>query len=321
MRKSFLGAVALTAALAWASPAAADTILFDTDGSGAGGGDDIEATMFDWAPGNALLMEDPGGLTGTILFQANLGFIQTTDAVNYLNCSDGAGSCFTLVAYFDVALTPTATGTNITVIADSGELKIYADDERANNLTGTGFTDGTEILSATLTSGSGTFAFSQFTPVDLDQFISPLPGEPAGNNYEGTFTWTGEGGAQFTATVDSFLNTYFLNLVVGSSLVLTNTSQITPYAEANPSDAFSTDGEGAPDLTGVITGGLICGPGGLANCVNGTGSNIIVQSDANTTFTLPVPVSEIPEPATLTLLGLGLLGSAAARRRQLKNRK
>jgi hypothetical protein len=322
MRKTTFLAAVLIAALAWARPAAADTILFDTDGSGGGGGDDLSATLFDWLPGNALLIEDATGTTATILFQANLGVIQTTSGIDYANCTDGAGSCFTIVAYFDVTLTPDGSGgTNITLIPNSGELKIYADDERGDNLTGTGFTDGTEILSATLTNGSGSFAFSSFTPVSLDQFLSAVATEPAGNNYPNAFTFTGEGGAQFTATVDSFLSSYFINLTVGSSLVLTDTSQIDPFTKANPSDAFSTDGVADGDYSGVISGNLICGAGipGGPSCVNGTGTNIIVQSDASSVFTLAPP--QVPEPATLSLLGLGLLGSAALRRRQLKKKK
>ena len=43
----------------------------------------------------------------------------------------------------------------------------------------------------------------------------------------------------------------------------------------------------------------------------------MAESDASTVFNVTSP-SGVPEPATLTLLGLGLAGSAAARRRQMR---
>jgi len=320
MKRTTFLAAALATGLAWATPSAADTILFDIDGTGPSA--PINALEFDWFAGNTLVQINPTNPTvGRVLYQANLNTVQT-DQGQGIGAS-GPGSFLTIVAAFDVSLSLTASGVDFAVVNNGqGVIRLYADNERGNNLTGVGFAgigdaNAVNILTATITSGSGTFGFTTAAPVDLDQFTSTILGpvpEAGGNNYLGVLTRTGEGGSQFNATVQSFNNAYFLNLAVGSSVMFTNSSGIDPYRQANPSDAFSSNAQTDANLTNVITGGTICGLG--PGCVNGTGFNFVAQSDSNSTFTLAPGV--VPEPATLTLLGLGLIGAAAVRRRANK---
>jgi len=327
MKRTTLLAAVLATTLAWATPSAADTILWDPNG---GNDTNFNATIFDWFPGNALLIEtdapapgDPG--SGQILFQANLNSVQLTSGLSISNGISGDGSFITIVAVVDVTLTTIggALDANTALTATGGTIFIYADNELGRNDLGTGFTDGTLILQATITGGGGTFdADPLVSATPIDQFTSALGLEPAGDQYPGVLTLTGSGGSDIEAVVSFLAGGYFNNLQIGSSLAFTNTSTIDPYRQTNPSNAFSTNGMADGNLTGVITGagpginGLVCGtPLNTADtCINGTGSYIVAQADANTSFTITPGV--VPEPATLTLLGLGLIGAAAFRRRR-----
>jgi len=312
MKKSIYVATALVLAL-FARPAAADPIQFDTNGGAAGGL--ITADVFDWAPGNSLLIENATGTKATLLFQANLNTIQVsgTDFAN-----GGGGFFYTAVAGFGVDIVPQGAN-SAQFLFDAGNptnfFKIYVNTvpatvDGASNLTGSCFVCGLEILSGTAIANgfSSNFQITDLTPVNLDQFNGTTEGP--GDNYPLVDTVTGNGSTALQVIVNSHNASYFTDLVDLSSLAFTNTSQIAPYNQVNPSAFFTNNGTTDANETGATAVGAVNGL-----CIGIDPCKIIAQSDANTSF----GTAAVPEPATLGLFGLGLAGTAvAARRRQKK---
>lgn len=331
-RKVLVGSL-LSLFSVWAFPASASTITFDPTGGGGG----FQIDLFDWAPGNEISLNG-GGATPNIpgklvesLFQANLNVadLSTTAVKEYTN--GNSGHFFTLVAGIPEVISGASTPTTVAFDLAGGTpaapnannyFYIYTD-TNGNNIVNGGvpndrsgvcFTCGTLILSGVFVNDA---TFNNTFTVDIN---TPPPGPPLdgfnGNDYPGVTTLTGTGGLTANVFVTSANAGFFPGLLGGSVITFKNSSQNNlPYGQVDPSACFSRNGLTA--ITACTVAGAVAGAGGAGvGAVNGEFTDIMLQSDASTSFVN----AAVPEPATLTLFGTGLLAAVLRRRHQNKAR-
>ena len=243
-------------------------------------------------------VNDPGNLF-TLAYQANLGQTLNNGLGTYSNGSDG--NFFNFTAQLQEKFTtssgigPGTVSTFEFVPGGVNTFNIWSNNALADDLTGAGFGTGTNILSAhVVSSAASVFANAPGVSAPLDGFQS--------NDWLGTTTVSGAGATTLTLIVDSLDANYFtdlsalqaLNFIINSAF---NTSQVTPFDQANPSRRFNWLNGGYDTNVGAING------------VNGP--DFIFQADGNQSFT----TTAVPEPSLLLLIGTAFMGFALTRRR------
>lgn len=341
------GLVAASLALAFGqfgAAQAADTIQFDPDGTAVATNGTFNVGAFDWAVASALADNSVASPSSfELYFHTALQGFQDVNG-NPAGSPTGLNTTFeiTVIGGFTESISITSVSTP-TLVSDGGDgvgggndvytfttnanltgpqatstnfITIFYDDFSGTNvqsdaLSGLGYDDGTVILTATLTSVTGTFAATQqFIDVNnngtydpgVDTDLGVLLDQFGTDNWAGQLSLTGDGSTSLTANVDSSDPTFFLTAITGllQDLDFTTETNI-PFEQTNPSQSFDTTG--AP-LT-LAGGGLNLGT------INGlSGPDLLLQADASTSFT-----TAVPEPGILSLLGLSLVGLAISRRK------
>jgi hypothetical protein len=326
--KNIIVASSFILAFGMANSASADTLpfLFSPTGTGLGAGSPgsyaLTIDTMDQAPGSALAVQgvlatqglsvgvnDPAtGLPCStcfdLLYQANLSTTSLGGVANYLN---GLPTSFNYTLKLVEKVLPGADATQASFTSLSGIFNMYVG--AGNNLTGAGFGVGPSILSANLDLGGiQTSSFrnepGQGQPL-LDQFNT--------DSWSGTNTVVGGGVTQLTLKDIAYDTAYFSGLgpIMGFNInAAFNTSQVTPFNQADPSLCFNW-ALGAGGGLGACAAGTTASNVGATNGTAGSGPDFIFQADANTAF----KSTRIPEPSTLFMLGLGLAGISMMRKR------
>jgi len=302
--------------------AGSNPIPFDPSGSGSG----TLTSIFDWKPGNALSIDLTSPFPGTlqngdilqVLYQANAGTMYDANNVAYFTNGNN-GQYFAAVAGYEekaslsytlIGSTFVPTGATFSYVPNSPSFfYIYALNAAGDDLAGTGFTTGKMIMSATIVSTGFGSNFSLTLDSNNNIVISALD-EFGTNNYPAITSVNGGGRSSVDGLITYADPAYFPGVMplVDTDFTFFTTEQDAPYITTNPSAAMSSDGIANGDVVGAGSvgpvNGLFLGP---------NVTNFIFQADSSQSFQAPIHV--IPEPSTLLLLGIGIVGLAGLRKK------
>lgn len=337
----------------------ADTITIDPDGAGAASAV-TDATGFDFALGNSLAQGGNAAIAkfvataavttvvpglGTILtggtqdsfdlfYQSKIDAIQTTTGTSPL----APGTEMTAVLAFQEVIKSVTFNEDGSVRATFGLasaqtnnfLELWFDaTPDADNLAGTGFNDGTLILSGRISSEGpsdftrDTLAGGPFVALDQNGVnnydgAGGNTGPTAASNLGGAISSVrGNGQTNVTAEVLAYDPSFFVlppGVTIAFSIAETTLS--VPFNNVDPSGRFAeAPGGVAPVDAGAGLGDVVAGLGSVngGNIVTeGGGVSIQLKTDGNSSFVVT------PEPGSLAMFTLGLAGLAL---RGLKRRK